>query len=113
MPYLNSESDWLLQFDKPLPGEMAQLRAILAAATVASNKTENRLRGELGHAVAVEGSLDHVLARIADRLEADYVESRVERSREPWSFGYVVKDLFPANSVIEVLTRFFDHTQRR
>ena len=64
MPHSYGESDWLLQFDRPLPDEMAQLRNILAVATVASTRTESRLRGELGHAVAVEGSLDQVLAQL-------------------------------------------------
>ena len=103
MPHSYGESDWLLQFDRPLPGEMAQLRNILAVATVASTRTESRLRGELGHAVAVEGSLDQVLAQLGDRLIEDDAEAPAGQGCD-----YVVADRFPENAAIDVHTRRLD-----
>ena len=55
-----------------------------------------------------EGTLDEVMAFLADDLEEDYAQNITERDNKPWNFDYVLTDDAVDEGELSLSTRRFD-----
>lgn len=104
----NKDSSWLLNFERPEPHILSQIREIACKLkALPFDKKKCLPRSE----AALEGTIDQILPLLQERLDRDYSENLSEAETAPYLFDYVVMEEAGDESLLRILTRLYHPTE--